>query len=234
MKTTPLLRAGLALALALPAAAAFAADVPQSFTATYHVLQGGDPLGDATITLKSVGGGQFEYRNQTKGTGGLAAIAGANVSEVSRFAWSGKVPAAISYHYQLDSSFKSKTRDLTIQGNTVQVQDTKKSYSYAAVPNMVERNTLPLALGVALAGGQKQVSFPVAVKQAVETQSFKVSGNEKVTVPAGSFDAQRVDRSDQAATFSAWYVPSKYPVPVKLAQKDGGDLTLELVSYSAR
>jgi hypothetical protein len=29
-------------------------------------------------------------------------------------------------------------------------------------------------------------------------------------------------------------VPSKYPVPVKLAQKDGGDLTLELVSYSAR
>jgi hypothetical protein len=233
MKTTPLLRAGLALALALPAAA-FAADVPQSFTATYHVLQGGDPLGDATITLKSVGNGQFEYSNQTKGTGGLAAAVGANVSEVSRFAWSGKVPAAISYHYQLDSSFKSKTRDLTIQGNTVQVQDTKKSFSYAAVPNMVERNTLPLALGVALAAGQQQVTFPVAVKQAVENQSFKVSGKEKITVPAGSFEAQRVDRSDQAATFSAWYVPAKYPVPVKLAQKDGGDLTLELVSYSAK
>jgi len=233
MKTTPLLRAGFALALALPVAA-FAADVPQSFTATYHVLQGGDPLGDATITLKSVGGGKFEYSNQTKGTGGLAAAVGANVTEVSQFAWSGTVPAAISYHYQLDSSFKNKTRDLTIQGNTVQVQDTKKAYSYAAVPNMVERNTLPLALGVALAAGQQQVSFPVAVKQAVENQTFKVSGKEKVTVPAGSFEAQRVDRSDEAATFSAWYVPAKYPVPVKLAQKDGGDLTLELVSFRGK
>ncbi|APG04486.1 hypothetical protein BJI69_11655 [Luteibacter rhizovicinus DSM 16549] len=230
MKTTPLLRAGLALALALPVAA-FAANVPQSFTATYRVLQGGKPLGDATITLKSVGGGQYEYSNQTKGTGGLAAAMGANVSEISRFAWSGMVPSAISYHYQLDSSFKSKTRDVTIQGNTVQVQDTKKSYSYAAVPNMVERNTLPLALGVALAAGRQQVTFPVAVKQAVENQSFEVSGKEKVTVPAGSFDAQRVDRADQAATFSAWYVPTKYPVPVKLAPKDGGDLTLELVSF---
>jgi hypothetical protein len=229
MKTTPLLRAGFALAFALPVAA-FAADVPQSFTATYHVLQGGDPLGDATITLKSAGGGQYEYSNQTKGTGGLAAAVGANVVETSRFAWSGKVPAAISYHYALDSSFKSKTRDLTVKGNTVQVQDTKKAYSYAAVPNMVERNTLPLALGVALASGASQVTFPVAVKQAVENQTFKVSGKEKVTVPAGSFDAQRVDRADEAATFSAWYV-TKYPVPVKLAQKDGGDLTLELVSF---
>jgi hypothetical protein len=232
MKTTPLLRAGFALALALPLAA-FAADVPQSFTATYRVLQGGDPLGDATITLKSVGGGQYEYSNRTKGTGGLAAAVGANVTETSRFAWSGKIPAAISYHYQLDSSFKSKTRDLTIQGNTVQVQDTKKSYSYAAVPNMVERNTLPLALGVALAAGQQQVTLPVAVKQAVETQSFKVSGKDKVTVPAGSFDADRVDRTDAAAGFNAWYVP-KYPVPVKLAQKEGGDLTLELVSFQAK
>ena len=51
-------------------------------------------------------------------------------------------------------------------------------------------------------------------------------------MPAGSFDAVRVDRTDQDRDFNAWYVPAKYPVPVKLAQKDGGNLTLELVSYS--
>jgi len=52
-------------------------------------------------------------------------------------------------------------------------------------------------------------------------------------VPAGSFKAQRVERTDKDQSFSAWYVPQKYPVPVKLTQSDGGNLTLQLVSYKA-
>ena len=51
-------------------------------------------------------------------------------------------------------------------------------------------------------------------------------------VPAGAFHAERVERSDNAQGFSAWYVPARYPMPVKLSQTDGGNLTLELVSYS--
>ncbi|KAF1009788.1 MAG: hypothetical protein GAK28_00433 [Luteibacter sp.] len=233
MKTPTLLRAGLALALALPVAA-FAADVPQSFTATYHVLQGGSPMGDATLTLKPTANGQFEYTNKAQGTSGLAAALGASVSETSVFTWSGKVPQAVSYRYEMASALKPKSRSLTIEGGNVQVQDNKKSYSYPAQPGMVERNTLPLALGVALRGGAKEASFPVAVKQAVEQQAFKVAGNEKVTVPAGTFDAVRVARADGDAGFSAWYAPTKYPVPVKLAQSDGGDLTLELVKFEGR
>jgi hypothetical protein len=232
MKTT-LLRAGFALALALPAAA-FAATVPQSFTATYNVLQGGSPLGEATVVLKSAGNGQFEYTNASKGTAGLAAALGANATETSRFAWAGQVPQAVSYHYQMDASFKQKTRDIKVQGATVQVQDNSKSFSYAAVPGMIDRNTLPLALGVALRDGKQEAAFPVAVKQAVENQQFKVSGKEKITVPAGSFDTVRVDRTDTDRGFNAWYAPAKYPVPVKLAQKDGGDLTLELVKFEGK
>jgi hypothetical protein len=228
------LRASLGLALALPAATAFAADVPQQFTATYNVLQGGSPLGNATLTLKPAGNGQFEYSNKVTGTSGLAAAIGASTSEVSRFTWAGKVPQAVSYKYDLASAFKPKSRELTVSGNTVQVKDNSKSYSYAAQPGMVERNTLPLALGVALRGGAKEATFPVGVKQAIETQAFKVGGNEKVTVPAGTFDAIRVDRTDQDRGFNAWYVPTKYPVPVKLAQKDGGDLTLELVKFEGK
>jgi len=232
MKTT-LLRASLGLALALPAAA-FAADVPQSFTATYNVLQGGSPLGNATLTLKPAGNGQFEYSNKVTGTSGLAAAIGASSSEVSRFTWAGKVPQAVSYKYDLQNAFKPKSRTLTVNGNTVQVQDNSKSFSYPLQPGMVDRNTLPLALGVALHGGAKEATFPVGVKQAIETQTFKVAASEKITVPAGSFQAERVDRTDQDRGFNAWYVPAKFPVPVKLAQKDGGDLTLELVKFEGK
>jgi len=232
MKTNLVIRAGFALALALPVAA-FAANVPQTFTATYNVLQGDSPLGTATIHLAPAGGGQFVYTNQSKGTAGLAAMLGVSASETSRFTWAGNVPQLVSYTYAMEG-FKPKTRDVTVQGATVQVQDNKKSYSYPVQPGMVDRNTLPLALGVALGAGKKDITMPVAVKQAVESQQFKAAGNEQVKVTAGTFNAVRVDRVDEKKGFTAWYVPAKYPVPVKLAQTDGGDLTLELVSYSTK
>lgn len=232
MKTTSFLRAGLAMALALPATTAFAADVPQSFTATYHVLQGGQPMGDATLMLKPVGGGLFEYTDKVVGNAGLAAALGASTSEDSRFLWVGHTPQAVSYTYAFASAFRPKKRELVVQGTTVQVNDNGKRHSYPMQPGMVERNTLPLALGVALRDGAKSAKFPVGGRQAVEMQTFKVAASEKISVPAGSFDAVRVDRTDKDRAFNAWYVPAKYPVPVKIAQKDGGDLTLELVSYS--
>jgi hypothetical protein len=76
------------------------------------------------------------------------------------------------------------------------------------------------------------VALAVAVRQKVETQQFKVTGTEAIQVPAGSFQAERVDRTDADRGFSAWYAPKRYPLPVKLSQRDGGDLMMELVSYT--
>jgi hypothetical protein len=89
-------------------------------------------------------------------------------------------------------------------------------------------------VGWALRDGKQAVTLPVAVKRNVENQQFKVTGKESVQVPAGTFQAQRVERTDADKAFSAWYVPQKYPVPVKLAQSDGGDLTLQLISYQGK
>jgi hypothetical protein len=71
------------------------------------------------------------------------------------------------------------------------------------------------------------------VKQQIEQQQFKVQGTETIKVPAGSFQAVRVARSDSDKHFDAWYAPKQFAVPVKLAQSDGGDLTLQLIHYSS-
>ena len=115
----------------------------------------------------------------------------------------------------------------------VTVDEGKGAQTYPASPGIVERNTLALAVGVALREGRQQVVLPVAARQQVQTQKFEVTGKETVKVPAGSFDAERIDRSDAERGFSAWYAPDKYLLPVKLSQHDGGDLTMELVSYRA-
>ncbi len=222
-----------ALALLLASGSA-AASTPKPFTARYQVSQDGQPMGTATVTLRAGPDGSWILRKDTQGTAGLAALLGASTQETSRFRWRGAVPEAISYDYRLVAAGKDKRRHLQVDWpqRQVSVQDGKHAASYPAQPGMVERNTVPLAVGLALDAGKPQLSLPVGVRQAVETESFKVAGRETVKVPAGSFQAERVERSDAAREFSAWYVPQRYPLPVKLAQRDGGDLVLELVSFT--
>jgi hypothetical protein len=160
---------------------------------------------------------------------------GASVDETSRFRWNGDLPEALSYDYKLNTGIKNKQRHLRVDWNTnqVSVDGSKGTETYPAQPGIVERNTLPLALGVALQGGKQLVALAVAVRQKVETQQFQVTGKESVTVPAGSFEAERIDRTDADRGFSAWYAPERYPLPLKLSQHDGGDLVMELVSFRA-
>ncbi len=222
---------GLAL---LVATHATLATPPAAFTAKYKVLRDGSPMGEATITLHAGSNGQWVYNRDIEGTAGMAAMLGASTRETSRFRWKDGIPEAISYDYVLNAAFKTKRRHLTVDwpAQKVSVDDGKDTQTYPSQAGMVERNTTALAVGVALRDGQQQIDLPVAVKQRVETQSFKVTGQQTVQVPAGSFQTIRVERTDTDRGFDAWYAPDQYPMPVKITQKDDGDLTMELVSYS--
>jgi hypothetical protein len=228
----PVLAAGLVLAFATGNALAAA---PQPFTARYQVLSDGQSIGDATIKLSTVGNGEYSYSSTTKGTGGMAAMISASSEETTRFRWQNEMPATLSYDYKMQSSFKNKQRHMNVDpaSGKVSVDESKGSGSYAGVPGMADRNSLPLAVGLALASGKQTFTVPVGVRQGVEQQQYKVTGTESVQVPAGKFKAEKVARTDDGSKrFDAWYVPQKYPVPVQLTQADGGGLTLQLVSFS--
>jgi hypothetical protein len=232
LKISHTLIAGLALALSTTSV--FAAP-PTPFTATYDVSQDGQPMGKATITLKSLGNGEYEYSNQMQGTAGLAAAMGASSSDVTRFRWNNNTPETETYDAKV-KAFKVKERSMKVNWNTrqVSVTDDKGSSSYAAQPGMIDRNTLPFTIGLALRNGSQNMTLPVGVKQQVEQQQFKVEGTESVQVPAGSFSTERVSRTDQANNFDAWYAPKQFAMPVKLAQSNGQGLTLQLVHYQAQ
>lgn len=221
------------LTLALAAGTAVAATAPRPFVATYQVQQDGQTIGKATVTLTTSGKDEYTYRNRTKGTSGLAALIGANTEETTRFRWRDDAPETMTYDYALDSSFKRKHRHLQVDwaSGQVTVDEGKGPIRYPSAPGMVDRNTLPLALGLALRDGDRQVVLPVGVKQRVERQQYAVQATDRLSVPAGEFAAERVTRTDTDKPFDAWYVPAKFPVPVKLAQADGGNLTLLLESF---
>jgi hypothetical protein len=233
-KPTRLSTFAAGLALALVAANATAA-APHPFTAHYQVLSDGQSIGDATITLSAAGNGEYTYINQSKGTGGMAAMMSASAKETTRFRWQNNAPETLSYDYAMQSSFKNKQRHMSVDRTSgkVSVDESKGASTYAGVPGMADRNSLPLAIGLALIDGKQSITVPVGVRQGVEQQQYKVTGTEAVQVPAGKFNAEKVSRTDDGSKrFDAWYVPQKYPVPVQLTQADGGGLTLQLVSYS--
>ncbi len=207
---------------------------PQPFTATYAVLRKGSTLGVSTLSLKRNADGTWTYHSSLDARHGLAAMLGGHVEETSRFRWHADRIEALTYDYRMHVAFKDDHRHVTVdwQAGTVDVRTDDGDYHYATKPGLVERHLLVLALGRAVAAGKTRIALPVAVKQRVETETFAVRGKPSVTVPAGTFDTVRIDRTHDNKGYSVWYAPARFgPAPVKMHQQSGGDITLLLKSF---
>lgn len=226
----------LALALAGIASPAFAAAPPlPAFTAHYRLLQDGSPIGKATLTLAPGPDGTWTFTTASQGTSGLASLLAANTREVSMFKWFGDLPQGIRYDYTLKTALKSKHRTVNFDWNRHVIEvDDNGHFSFATQAGALERHTVPLAIAAGLAAGQTSFTLPVAVRDRVETQHYAAQGKQSLKVPAGTFDATRVSRSDGGEAFEAWFAPGKLPAPVKIVQRGKHDFTLELADWSAQ
>lgn len=230
----------LMLLLAVPAAAfptVASGDAPaiKPFTATYEVLRNGSPVGVSTLTLAPGAHGRWNYRSTIRATHGLAALFGADMHADTLLRWRDGRPETVSYDYRFDAAFKHKRDWIRVDWGNRHVRnvvDGRHDYSYAAEPGMVESHAIPLALLVALRRGERAIDLPVAVKDRVEHQQFKVAGPVALKVPAGDFQALRVSRVGDDKAFTAWFdTGHRYETPIKLSQRSGGQLTLVLKSY---
>ncbi|HEU0277172.1 MAG TPA: DUF3108 domain-containing protein [Rhodanobacteraceae bacterium] len=211
-----------------------AAPVP-AFTAHYQVLQNGAPIGQATLSLAPASGGTWIFTTDSRGTQGIASLLAASTREVSTFRWVDGLPQGQSYDYAMKSALKSQHRSVRFDwsSHTVSVDD-HGTQRYATQPGALERHTVPLALAAGLAAGRTRFTLPVAVRDRIETQHYAAQGQAEVTVPAGTFDATRVARTDGGADggFEAWFAPRKVPAPVKIEQRGKNTFVLELQDWS--
>lgn len=223
----------LASALALACGIASAAPPVPAFTAHYRVLRNGAPIGSATVTLAPAAGDGWVYTTASRGTSGLASLVGASTLEVSNFHWVGDLPQGDSYEYTL-KALKTKRRSVRFDWNagTIEVDD-HGLHRFAAQPGAIERHTIALALAASLAAGKTEVTLPVAVKDRIESEHFVARGAQPVHVPAGTFTATDVTRTDGGDAFEGWFAPAQLPVPVKIDQRGKDDFSMELESWSA-
>lgn len=220
-----------ALALAVAACAAHASGL-KPMTAVYTVTRNGKAIGDATYTLKSNSDGTWTLTSVTHGTAGMARLLGLDVREESTFRWLDGKAMGVRYDYSQDAAIRHKQRHIEFDWNAKQarVRDGRNTSAFAIPPGTMDRSSVALVLGQALAGGTRDITLPVAVRDRVELQHFVARGAEPVEVPAGNFKAVEFDRVDSAGKARSWYATdvTTLPLRVEQVQHDGSTIVMEL------
>ncbi len=219
------------LALLLQPAAAAERTPLQPFALSYEVLRNGKPLGEANLSLARVDGENWEFLSHTRGTQGLALLAGAEIIERSTFRWQSGLPELLQYRFSQDVAFKRKQRALTRNGERIDSTDGKNSYDLVFEAGAMDRNSVVLAIGADLArGAAGELRYRVADRDAVEWQRYRLGASERIDTPAGTFDAVRVERIREkpGRTTTTWIAASLGHVAIRTLQREADGETIEM------
>jgi len=231
----------LAFALAGPSAA-LADEAPLApFHAEYVAFRNGDALGETTLALSDDGDGTWTLKSETRGTSGLAKLAGIHIVETSRFRWRDGRPEAIEYSYKQDSAIKNRTRHASFSNGQVQVEEGGQTFRYAIVPGLIDRHAVTLAMATDLKRNAQTFDYKVAVKDHVEDMRYERGGNETLNVPAGSFDTVVMRRvgepgTDRKRVARSWFSEKLgwLPIEIEQSEKKGDTITLKLATPPQR
>ncbi len=239
MKTSLKLLAFLFVAAGGSAIAAESA-APAPFHAEYLALRNGDELGRTTLDLNENRDGTWTLRSETRGTSGLAKLAGMHIVETSHFRWHDGRPQAIEYDYKQDSAVKTRTRHAVFGNGEAHVEEGGATFHYAIVPGLVDRHVVTLAIAGDLKRGAQSFDYKVAVKDHVEDMRYERAGDESLKVPAGTFDVIQMRRigeagSDRKRVARSWFSEKLGWMPVQIEQADKKDtITLKLAALPQR
>lgn len=231
----------LVLALAEPCVA-LADDAPLApFHAEYVALRNGDALGTTTLALSDNHDGTWTLRSETRGTSGLAKLAGIHIVETSRFRWKDGRPHAIEYSYRQDSAIRKRERHASFSNGEAEVKEGGETYRYAIVPGLIDRHAVTLAIATDLKRNAEAFDYKVAVKDHVEDMRYERGGNETLSVPAGSFDTVLMRRigepgTDRKRVARSWFSEKLgwLPVEIEQSEKKGDTITLKLAAAPQR
>lgn len=226
--------------LAIFAGLAHAAEPLQPYTAEYEVFRNDKPLGRGTVTLKPDGLGHWELTSVTEGTRGLASLAGVEIRERSVVDLQDGRLQTLGYEYRQSAGWKKRERSVVFDaaGKRIVSRDRDREFTFDLTPGVLDRQAVSLALSRDVAAGKRDVlSYSVVDRDELDTQTFRVGAEEKVTTPAGTLAALRVERERTDARgrkTTSWLGIEQGYIPVRVLQTeaDGDSIEMRLVAVS--
>lgn len=222
------LRLGLAAAAMLAAAPALALD---AFTATYEAWYDGSRQGDGVMRLAPAGEGRWTYSLDVRGTSGMAAIAGADLSQSTTFDTAAGKWRPLSGSDSSKMLFKSSTRKASYDWSRGEARWTGDVKPERAGPVQLRAGDmdamlLNLSLARDVAAG-KPLTYRVVENGRAKQHVYKIAGTEQVTADGKQHEATKVVRTDDDKQTIAWIVKGM-PVPVRILQRDEGRDKMDL------
>jgi len=229
----------LAIGFMLLPAVALAA-MPAPYTARYEVRRNGEPLGEATVALKSAGEGRSEFSSSTTGSEGLAALAGVSVEERSLLRWHEGAPETVSWDYRQKAAWKSRERSLRVDAGArrIESRDRDDHYSPPYRAGVLDRNAVTVALMQDLRAGRSgDLRYLVPDRGALGTWVFRDGASERLDTPMGAQRALRVERVRESAngrSTTLWLAQDRGYVPLRILQKEPDGETIDMRIISLR
>lgn len=219
----------LSLSLAFPVTAAPVAP----FSATYEVRRNGDVLGEATLRLVREGD-DWRFTSETRGTQGMARIAGVRIDETSRFRYVDGRPETIDYRYAQQTSFNARERSAIVDAaaGRVTLHDRDERHEAPYVRGILDRQLLTVALMQAVASGRRGTQdLAVAGRREVEAQAWLIGAAEAVPMGSASEQGRRVERQRDDGSGRAtvlWLDDDQGHVPLRIKQREDDGETIEM------
>ena len=217
--------AAVALLAALPALAL------EPFTATYEAWYEGSRQGDGVMRLVPAGNGRWTYSLDVRGTTGMAAIAGADLSQRTTFEVVDGRWRPLSGSDSSKLLFKSTTRNATYDWNRGEARWTGDVKPERAGPVKLQAGDmdamlLNLALARDVAAG-KPLDYRLVENGRAKQHVYKAAGTEQVTVEGQQREAVKLVRTDDDKQTIVWIVKG-LQVPVRILQRDEGQDKMDL------
>lgn len=197
---------------------------PAPFSYEYGFSGGSIPFTiKATRSLKQVGPNQWQTELTAKNMLG-------QITETSVFAWQGCTPVTSEYKNFRKGLGQTRETHLVVDATTTPpkavVQRSKKdSREFTISQHSTDMLSLPLAIQCQLKKNpQAKLTYQVASERRHETYDFVIKGTQKVSTPAGEFDAIRVERDrsgDAKRHTTMWFSQEHDFALVKMIQDDG-------------
>lgn len=201
------------------------------YTARYQALRNGKILGEASITLAR-DGDNWRLRSQTRGTEGLAAVAGVEIVEDSLFRFVAGKLETIDYRFHQKAAWSNRERHITVDKvDGILSKDKKESHRFEYRRGAIDRHLITLALATDLArGGSGPFRYPVVDRDALSDHVYRKDAGETLETPAGELRTVRLTRvrENPGRVTESWLALDKGFVPVRVLQSEPNGESFEL------
>ncbi len=209
--------------------------LPKAFEANYSVSKGSMHLGNLKVSLK-YSANRYQYLKSTKSTGLAAMLTGIKVTEKTDGQVSGQRIIPQNYLYNQSRRGKSRIDKIHFNGKQAVGSYKKKKYNLPVQANTQDRASLELTLAHDIQQNKQNLHYNVIERGKIKQYNFQKLGFEKITTPAGTFNALKVKvvRNKKKRETIFWMAKEINYMPVKIRHQEKGDVITTIIkNYKA-